>query len=284
MIQGMTGFGAAEREGFRVEVRSLNHKYMDVSVKLPSVLMGQDIAIRNLLKERFARGKFDVTVSLTGRERVSVRLNRELARGIYSEFLELQRELGLPGSLGIDFLTRYRDILLSEEKSYDESALFEALEEALASLERMRKTEGATLAGDMLQRLGRLGDIRNEVESFAHQVPLRYQELLMKRIGELLSAATPSPDETRIAQEVAMLAQKADITEELDRLRLHIGQFSSLLSKGDVVGRRLDFVLQEMHRETNTIASKTDDIRIINLTIEARTEMEKLREQAQNIQ
>ncbi|NTU43138.1 MAG: YicC family protein [Nitrospirales bacterium] len=284
MIQGMTGFGASEKGGFRVEVRSLNHKYMDISVKLPSALMSHDIPMRNLLKERFSRGKFDVAVSFAAKEKSGVRLNMDLAKAAYREFADLQRELSLSGDLGFEFLARYKDILMTDCQEYDEASLYEALGDAVSGLTAMRRLEGSSLAGNLMERVGRLKEIEKEMEGLAPEVPLLCQELLIKRVKELLSAAHAPLDETRIAHEAALIAQKADITEELERLRIHIDQFASLLLDGGVIGRRLDFILQEMHRETNTIASKMDDIRIIALTIETRTEIEKLREQVQNIQ
>jgi uncharacterized protein (TIGR00255 family) len=280
----MTGFGAAEKGGFRVEVKSLNHKYMDVSVKLPSSLMSHDIPIRNLLKERFSRGKFDVMVSFAAKEKGGVKLNRELAKGLYNEFAKLQTELSLPGGLGVEFLTRYKDLLVTDCQEYDEASLYEALAAAVSSLEAMRRQEGSSLAGNLMERVGKLKEIGRDMEGMAREIPFLCQELLIKRIKDLLAAAHAPVDDTRIAHEAALIAQKADITEELERLRSHIDQFASLLLEGGVIGRKLDFILQEMHRETNTIASKMDDIRIIKITIEMRTEIEKLREQVQNIQ
>lgn len=281
-MQSMTGFGAAERNGFKVEVRSLNHRYIEISVRMPSVLMEHEIPVRNIIKGRFARGKFDVNISLADKRQLKMGINKELAKGIYDAFSDLQKELTLPGSLNIDFFSSFRELLVAEEPEYDADALCNALNDAVSRVEEMRRTEGETLKKEMESSLKRLADMRNEIEGLSHGLAAHYRETLSKRIAELVSNL--SIDETRLAQEVAIIAQKSDITEEMARFRSHIQQFLSALSNGDVIGRKLDFLLQEMNRETNTIASKMDDVRIINLSIEIKTEIEKLREQVQNIQ
>jgi uncharacterized protein (TIGR00255 family) len=278
----MTGFGAAERDGFKVEVRSLNHRYIEISVRMPSALMEHEMTIRNTIKGRFARGKFDVNISFADKRQMKMEVNRELAKGIYDAFSDLQKELTLPGSLTIDFFSGYRELLVAEEPEYDADALYNALDDAVSKVKEMRRTEGEALKKDMESSLKRLEDMRNEIEGLSHGMVAHYRETLSKRIAELVSNL--SIDETRLAQEVAIMAQKSDIAEELARFRSHMQQFQSALSNGDVIGRKLDFLLQEMNRETNTVASKMDDVRIINLSIEIKTEIEKLREQVQNIQ
>ncbi len=264
-MQSMTGFGAAERNGFKVEVRSLNHRYIEISVRMPSVLMEHEIPVRNIIKGRFARGKFDVNISLADKRQLKMGINKELAKGIYDAFSDLQKELTLPGSLNIDFFSGYRELLVAEEPEYDADALYNALNDAVSRVEEMRRTEGETLKKEMESSLKRLADMRNEIEGLSRGLAAHYRETLSKRIAELVSNL--SIDETRLAQEVAIIAQKSDITEEMARFRSHIQQFLSALSNGDVIGRKLDFLLQEMNRETNTIASKMDDVRIINLSI-----------------
>jgi uncharacterized protein (TIGR00255 family) len=281
-MQSMTGFGAAERDGFKVEIRSLNHRYIEISVRMPSALMEHEIPVRNIIKGRFARGKFDVNISLTDKRQLKMIVNKELAKGIYDAFSDLQKELALSGSLTVDFFSGYRELLVAEEPEYDTDALYNALNDAVSKVEEMRRTEGDALKKEMESRLKRLADIRNEIEVLSHGLTAHYRETLSKRIAELVSNL--SIDETRLAQEVAIMAQKSDIAEELARFRSHVQQFQSAMSNGDVIGRRLDFLLQEMNREANTVSSKMDDVRIINLSIEIKTEIEKLREQVQNIQ
>lgn len=278
----MTGFGSAEKDGFKVEVRSLNHKYLDISFKMPSFLLEHEIPLRNIIKERFARGKFDVNISLTDKRQLKVCVNKDMAKAMYKAFSELQKELSLPGSLSIDFFSGYREFLMSEELEYNIDALFIALNEAISKVEEMRKNEGRTLFKELQERIKRLGDMQNEIEGLSKGMAAAYKETILKRIAELVSDL--AIDDTRLAQEVAMMAQKSDITEELARFKSHIQQFYASLSEGGVIGRKLDFILQEMNREVNTIASKTDNVRVINLTIDMKTDIEKLREQVQNIQ
>ncbi len=282
MIQSMTGYGAAERKGFKVEVRSLNHRYVDVNVKMPSFLMEHEIPVRNLIKERFARGKFDITISLTDKRQVKVRANKELVRDIYDTILDLQKSLSIPGSLDISFLSWYREFLLTEEPAYSADDLYDALRDAVTRVEEMRNKEGEALKKELEFHAGRVEGLREQVEVFSRDMAMAHKEVLARKVEELSSTITI--DETRLAQEVALLAQKSDITEELARLRSHFQQFKSFLYHGEAVGRKLDFLMQEMYREANTIASKADDIRIINLTIEIKTGIEKLKEQVQNIQ
>lgn len=278
----MTGFGTAEKEGFKVEIRSLNHRYIEISVRMPSALMEHEMIIRNMIKEKFARGKFDVNISLTDKRQLKMSVNKELAKGIYDAFSDLQKELALPGSLGIEFFSGYREILISEEPEYSDDALYNALNDAVSKVEEMRRAEGEALKKEMVSCLKRLKAIHSKIEGLSKGLMVHYKDTLSKKIADLVPDL--SIDETRLAQEVAIMAQKSDIAEELARFGSHVQQFRSALSDGAVIGRRLDFLLQEMNREINTVASKVDDVRIINLSIEAKTEIEKLREQVQNIQ
>lgn len=282
MIQSMTGFGAAEVEGFKVETRSLNHRYLEVSVRMPSALMEHEIPVRNLIKEKFARGKFDITISFTDKRKQKIAVNKELARGLYDAFSDLQRELSLSGAVSLDLFASYRDLLLTEEPEYNPDALYEALAHAVGRIEEMRRKEGETLAAELMRHAERIEGIRAEIEGLAKGAVASYRDMLAKRVTELLYGV--GLDEARLAQEVAFLAQKSDITEELARLKSHLGQFHSIFEKGGSIGRKLDFLIQELNREANTIASKVDDIRIVNLAIGLKTEIEKLREQVQNIQ
>ncbi len=282
MIQSMTGYGASEVDGLKVEVRSLNHKYIDISVRMPSVLMEHEIPIRNIVKEKFARGKLDVTVSLSEKRQLKVRVNKELAQGIYDTLTDLQKELSLPGSLDIDFFSQYRELIMTEEPEYSAEALYNALRDAVSRVETMRKSEGEILMKELKLHAAKLEELRAEVERLSKGMAQQYKEALSRKVAELISDALF--DETRLAQEVALLAQRSDITEELARLGSHIQQLYSFLSDGNAIGRKLDFLMQELHREANTITSKVDDVKIINLAIGMKTEIEKLREQVQNIQ
>jgi len=278
----MTGYGAAEKEGYKVEVRSLNHKYLDVSVRIPSFLMEQEMPIRKLIKGAFERGKIDVAVTLTDKRRKKVNVNTDLANEMYKAFAEIQKELALPGSLDIGFFSGYRELLLTEESESNTDALFEALTEAVSKVEGMRKSEGTALETELRQRLGTVREKRDGIEAASKGMIYKYKEKLSKKIAELIQNVPH--DEMRMAQEIAFIAQKGDISEELARLDSHVRQFGTFLSSDVSVGRRLDFLCQEMNREANTIAAKVDDVDIINLTLDIKSELEKLREQVQNIQ
>jgi uncharacterized protein (TIGR00255 family) len=278
----MTGYGAAEKEGFKVEVRSLNHKYLDVSVRMPSYLMEHEMAVRKIIKDAFERGKVDVSISQTDRRQKKIRVDAELAREMYNAFSVLQKELALQGNLDINFFAGCRDVLMSEEPDANPESIFEALNEAVSKVEEMRIVEGRALEQDLRMRLDLVDKGHKDIAAAAKNFLPVYRDKLQKKVSELMTNALP--DETRMAQEIAFIAQKGDISEEIARLGSHIRQFSTFLSSGASVGRRLDFLCQELNREANTISSKVDDISIINLAIDIKAEVERLREQVQNIQ
>ena len=282
MIKSMTGYGASEREGFKVEVRTLNHKYLDLSVKMPSYLMEHDLTVRKQIKDAFERGKVDVAISQSDRCQKKVKVDADLAREMYNAFSVLQKELALPGKLDISFFAGSREVLISEEPDANPESIFEALNEALSKVEEMRSVEGRALEQELRQRLDLVEKSQKEIAAAAKNFLPVYRERLQKKVSELMTNGLP--DETRMAQEIAFIAQKGDISEEIARLGSHISQFNSFLSSGASIGRRLDFLCQEMNREANTISSKVDDIAIINLALDIKAEVERLREQVQNIQ
>jgi uncharacterized protein (TIGR00255 family) len=278
----MTGYGAAEKEGFKVEVRSLNHKFLDVSVRIPSYLMEHEMTVRKMVKDSFERGKVDVTISLADKRQKRVKVDPELARDMHKAFSDIQKELALPGKLDINFFAGFREVLLTEEPDANSDAIFEALKEAISKVEEMRNTEGMALQKELKQRLDTVEQKRREVDTAAKDIVPLYREKLTRRVAELMT--TGVPDENRLAQEIAFIAQKADISEEIARLESHIRQFSKSLASDAPIGRRLDFLCQEMNREANTMASKVDEIIITNLALDIKAELEKIREQVQNIQ
>lgn len=283
MIQSMTGYGAAERDGYKVEIRSVNHKGLDIGVRMPSLLMQYEVEIRTRIRETFQRGKIDVLITVTGQGEPKVSVNSHLAKKMYEAFGQLQRELALPGTIGIEFFAGYRDLLLQSEPSADRDALFGVLEDAIACLRAMREAEGEAMVAELSRLLDVFESNYRSVCAASGGVVSRLREKMLVRVGELLGAS--DIDEIRVAQEVALLAQRCDVTEELARLRSHIDQFRATIASADAaIGRRLDFLLQEMNREVNTTGSKADEIEIINLVIEMKNEIGKLREQALNIQ
>ncbi len=282
MVQSMTGFGTAEKDDFRVEIRSVNHRFMDISIKLSLFLSEHEIPLRKMLKERFSRGKFDVLISTKNDGEARLRLNTKLAKEIYNNLNTLKSELSIPGTLGIETLLNYKDLLIAEEPEYNVSSLYDAFKGAMAQLEKMRCDEGKALAEDILSRADRLESINKEIIALGPDIIADCKRKFQERIGELLSGI--EYDKDRILQEIALMIEKTDITEELARIESHLKQFKKILLGGDTIGKRLDFLLQELNREVNTIAAKTDDYRISNTVIEMKVEIERMREQVQNIQ
>ncbi|KAF0144531.1 MAG: hypothetical protein FD156_1706 [Nitrospirae bacterium] len=282
MVQSMTGFGATEKEGVRVEIRSVNHRFMDISVRLSPLLNEHEIPLRNMLKGKFSRGKFDVLISITGDARIKFKLNTGLAKEIYKSLSALKSELSIPGTIGFETLLNYRDLLVEGEPEYDISSLYGAFSEAMAQLEKMRLDEGKALAKEILGRANRLDSINRELVALSPEIIADYSTRFHERLKELLAGM--EYDRDRVLQEIALMLEKTDITEELARIENHLKQFRKILADDDTIGKRLDFLLQELNREVNTIASKADDLRISNMAIEMKSEIEKIREQVQNIQ
>ncbi|MFA4830356.1 MAG: YicC/YloC family endoribonuclease [Thermodesulfovibrionales bacterium] len=278
----MTGFGATEKEGVRVEIRSVNHRFMDISVRLSPLLNEHEIPLRNMLKGKFSRGKFDVLISITSDAKIKFKLNTGLAREIYKSLNALKSELSIPGTIGFETLLNYRELLVEGEPEYDISSLYGAFSEAMAQLEKMRLDEGKALAEEILGRANRLDSINRELIALSPEIIADYSTRFHERLKELLAGM--EYDRDRVLQEIALMLEKTDITEELARIENHLKQFRKILADDDTIGKRLDFLLQELNREVNTIASKADDYRISNMAIEMKSEIEKIREQVQNIQ
>jgi uncharacterized protein (TIGR00255 family) len=283
MIQSMTGFGSGANNDFTVEIRSLNHRYMDVSIKIPSYLNQYEIPLRSILKEKFQRGRFDVTISTSNHKTAHLKINSELARNIYTALQVLQKELSLPGHISIDTLvTVYGDLLIQEEPKYDTEALYAVFCEATANLEAMRILEGKLLSEELYNRTEALNAMNNEIRSLAPNEVERWREKFNERLGAILEAA--GIDTNRIIQEAAIMAEKLDISEEVSRIENHIKQVVEILHTGGIIGRKLDFLLQEISREVNTLAYKSSNYAISDLAVKMKTEIEKIREQVQNIQ
>ncbi len=297
MIRSMTGYGRAEgrHKGtpITVEVRSVNHRHSEVMAKLPRALQAHEDRIRDLVQDRVARGRVDVTVNFSG-ERDPGRgivLDRALARRYHALLKELQRELGLKGSPEATLLASFRDVIKPAELAAEEPGAVRAVElvlgRALKALDQMRRHEGRTLERDLLARLqeveGRLRTIRQRLPAIVDERAVRLQERV-KRLLEGAGAGRDSVDQSRLAQEVALLADRSDVSEELTRLDSHLDQFRAFLRKTEPVGRSLDFLLQEMNREINTIGSKVGDTMVTQEVVAVKAELEKIREQVQNVE
>ena len=278
----MTGFGSAEKNGLRVEIRSLNHRFMDITIKTPSGLSQHDLALRNMLKERFQRGKFDVTVSTENHVATQVTVNKETAKKIYSAFQELQKELSIPGQIDINILAGYEKLLIEEKSEYDVDTLYAAFHEAIFHLEAMRVKEGNLIAEEQRQRAESLKSLNDKVRDLMPHLMERYKARFSERVRLLLEPK--EIDDSKIIQEAAVMLEKLDISEEVNRIENHVQQMKDTIEEGNVIGRKLDFLLQEMGRETNTIAAKSSDSTISSLTVDMKLEIEKMREQVQNLQ
>jgi len=282
MVQSMTGFGSAEKDAFKVEMRSVNHRFLDVSIKIPQNLNQHEMPLRNMVREKFSRGRFDILVSIINEGNLKVRINTGLAREIYNALCSLKEELSLEGSIGMETIAGFKELILSEDVEYDAEPLYAAFHEAMEKLMAMRNREGESVSRDMLSRLDRLEQLSREVAmlcpAIVNECRERFRERLAALFGELKF------DENRVLQEAAIMAEKADISEEITRITSHGAQLRKILSDGDTIGRKAEFLLQELNREVNTIASKADDYRISSIAVEMKSELEKMREQAQNIQ
>lgn len=292
MIKSMTGYGRAEAvwqgRNIVVEAKSVNHRFLEISLRLPAVLYPLEMEFKKKIGEKFKRGRIELFVRLEGEgaDTSKVNLNMDIARNYFDVLNRLKDEFGIQGQIGLKELTGFRDIfsLPADIKPSPEflSQVENNLQEALVMLMKMRQEEGFAMYQDMQERLGAIKEILTAIKTRAPQVILEYQKRLAERIKEL--AAGYTLDDARLAQEVAVMAERSDITEEVVRLQSHIGQFESLLQSQEAQGKKIDFLLQEMNREINTIGSKSNDIEIARRVIEAKSEMSKVREQAQNIE
>ena len=292
MIYSMTGFGRAEGQVFDrrvvVELKSVNNRFRDVIVRLPKRLTAIEEEIKKVVGGRVSRGRVDVFLQVDESAALfkRPRLNLELARAYYDVLDQLRRELSLSQEVGLDHLVEYRDVISWEEEDVplDEfmAALAVILEEALDRLLEMRGAEGEAIAVDFLARLGNMERVVGEIDQRRETVPEETRSRLEARIQALADGVDLDPG--RLAQEVAYLADKGDITEEIVRLGSHFGQFRELVGAEGPVGRRLEFLLQEMNREVNTIGSKSGTVDITNRVLDLKTELEKLREQVLNVE
>ena len=293
MAISMTGFGRGEYKDdnyyFLVECKTINHKYCDINIRLPRKISFLEDKARNFIKNYIKRGRVDIYIKLDllGSEDVNLKFDETLANQYVNILREIRDKFDLVDDISVMNVAKFPDIIKTEEKEEDEdllwSMLSKALEETLTKLKEMRSEEGQKLAQDVLERCDILQNTIEEIEKNSYNVVIDYKEKLNNRISEILD--NPSLiDENRLAQEVAIYADKSSITEEIVRFKSHIGQLRSTIVKDESIGRKIDFLIQEMNRETNTIGSKSSDLNITNLVVEMKSELEKIREQIQNIE
>jgi uncharacterized protein (TIGR00255 family) len=289
----MTGYGRGLAEGgghrIAVEIRSVNHRFMDLKVRGGPLDPGLEERLTSRVRKRVSRGSLSVTVRLEStRTTASVRLDLAAARRAYEMLRELSDALKLTREIGLPLICQQPGVLTEVDETDHSEELAEvateATEQAIDALLVMRDTEGRSLKADLLARLARLRELTGAVERSAASVAEEMQRRLKERLARLLQKAEVSVDEGRLAQEVAVLADRMDVTEELVRLKSHLEQVAVLMETPGAVGRRLDFLVQELGREFNTVASKCQSAGIANLIVEAKAELEKVREQVQNIE
>lgn len=293
-MKSMTAFGRGEAEGvgcrLAVELRTLNHRFLDLHLRCPRSLLGLEDRLRQLISSRIARGRVELNISLhyTSQSPRSFTVDAGLLAEAAGILNDLQESFGLAEPWSWEELLRFPEVItLQETAPQDEEELWLILStaclQALETVENMRRREGDYLSGELLTHLQRVADQVDTIERRAAVVPQAYRDRLQARLAQLLHEATPV-DPQRLAQEVAMLADRADISEELARLGSHLDQFHQAMNARGPCGRKLDFLLQEMNREINTIGSKATDIDISQAVIAVKTDLERLREQVQNIE
>ena len=292
MIKSMTGYGRVETicqgKSIIVEAKSVNHRFLEVFLRTPSSLSPLEMEYKKKITERFKRGRIEVFIKFEGEgaDVSKVNLNLEIARDYFDVLSRLKQEFNLQAPISLKTLTSFRDIFTPPSETQLGPEFLNQVEktflESLAMLGNMRQEEGLAMFKDMQMRLKAITGILENIKLRAPQVVCEYQKRLSERIKELTDGF--ALDDARLAQEVAIMAERTDITEEIVRMHSHIGQFEMLLQSDGTEGKKIDFLLQEMNREINTIGSKASDVEITRQVIEVKSELSKLREQAQNIE
>lgn len=292
MIKSMTGFGRCEvtenNRKFTVELRAVNHRYLDVNIKMPKKLYFFESAIRAELKNYMSRGKVDLFITLEdlSENTTNVHYNRELAAEYLKYLRQMQEDFGLEDDVRVSTLSRYPDVFTMEEGDSDEEEIWKELKKALDGAAEMfvqsRITEGENLKTDLVEKLDGMLKLVDFIAERSPKIIAEYRQKLQDKVNEMLGDNTV--DEGRLVTEVTIFADKVCVDEEMVRLRSHIETTKKTLIEGGSIGRKLDFIAQEMNREANTILSKSNDLEISNCGIELKTEIEKVREQIQNIE
>ena len=293
MVRSMTSFGrSSSEEGkkrfFTVEMKSVNSRYLDVNIRMPKSLISLEEEIRKIINNTLSRGKVDVFINLkTYSDSNGIpKVDMNLAEGYLKCLKEIEKKLGIKNDISVMQIARFSDVItVVEEEDKIEEILDEIkplIKNSLDMMIAMREVEGNKLKEDILFKISQIEELVKKVEEFADSIPKTFKVKLEERLKELLGNV--EIDENRVAMEVCMLADKATIDEEIIRLNSHINQVRKTLSLNEPIGRKLDFIVQEMNRETNTIGSKSSDIQMTNIVIDIKNILEKIREQVQNIE
>ncbi len=294
MLKSMTGFGRGEfmdnHHRFTVEIKAVNHRYNEIVIRMPKNLNSLEDRIRRRVANSLTRGRIDIYITLEeyGEKKRLLRVDKELAIAYHKALRELASVLGLSADVSLRQIAAYPDVLKSEEVIEDAEQLWpklaDSLDSAIGNILQMRIREGTNIEKDLSQRLEIIAKHAAMIEERAPQIIAEYNDRLLARLRETLALLGSQPDEARVLQEVACFAERTNFTEELVRLNSHFDQFYRTIASDESVGRKLDFLLQEINRETNTIASKANDFTVANLVVEMKSELEKIREQIQNIE
>ncbi len=291
MIKSMTGYGKSNltenNREYQIEIKSVNHRYLDITVKMPRVLSYLEEDVKKEIASQVKRGKIDVFITFQNNstEGKEIKINQELAKIYIEQLKNLAKEEEISANIEVTEISKFPDVLNIQNKQEDENIKNELLgtvKQATYNLVQMRATEGSKIAEDLLTRITTIQEKVKEISSLSTGLIDEYVVKLEGRIKEILK--NQELDEARLAQEVVIYADKCSIEEEVTRLKSHILQFEKLLQTEEAIGKKLDFIIQEMNRETNTIGSKANNLEITNGVIEIKTELENVREQVQNIE
>lgn len=291
MIRSMTGYGkqnlSVEGREYQIEIKSVNHRYLDINVKIPKAISYLEETIKKEISNKIKRGKIDVFVSFenNSEEGRKIEINKQLAKLYIEQLKELAQEEKIESNIEVMDIAKIPDVLtikVDEENSKIKYEIKQVTQGAVTRILEMKNIEGEKISQDLLQRIRNIQSKIVEISAKSTGLIEEYVVKLRERIQEILK--TDIVDETRLAQETVIFADKSSIQEELTRLNSHIHQFKTLLNNEGAIGKKLDFIIQEMNRESNTIASKSVKLEITNLVIEIKTELEDIREQIQNIE
>lgn len=293
MIRSMTGYGkqslSIDGREYQIEIKSVNHRYLDINIKMPKTLSYLEDTIKKEISEKIKRGKIDVFITFenNSQEGKNIKINKELAKLYINQLKELAQEEKISSNIEVIEIAKFPDILtikVDEEDEKIKQEIMQTTQEATSKIIEMKNIEGEKIAQDLLQRISNIENKIMEISEKSTGLIQEYVVKLEKRIQEILK--TEEIDKSRLAQEVVIYADKCSIEEEITRLKSHIYQFKNLISnnENETIGKKLDFIIQEMNRETNTIGSKANNLEITNGVIDIKTELEDIREQIQNIE